>query len=168
MVDELRSNPKIKDVEFSLNPPAMPEQLKVAQDIFKLTPEMIEFYSESNGFKLTWQPVDSKKYSYGTINIFPIEWSFSDCRDYFDEGKYYIFDYFLDDDSGFTVFKIDNEKDPIIYLCRDEASSIGVNFSGYLDLLLESRGYCWWQSSIVSPGKSIEALAYEKNKLELF
>lgn len=179
MVDDLNKNPKINVTEFVINLPATEEELNGAEKKLKLTADMKEFYSQANGIKLTWElkePVLEKSFieEYnisneklmvcGTIELLPVQEVFMDWKDviYFDwEGgdEYKLLhplDFFTS--GACAALNIDGSASPVVYFhyCGEEMNSLKMDFKEYLNALLKTRGFNFWQSAIIAEYKGEE------------
>jgi len=162
MVADLNNNSAINVVKCEFNPPAKNKKLKEAQSDFNLTAAMIDFYNQANGIKIQWERKKQKEISggglaAGYINLLPIEEVFKDWENiiYFDANDSYKplhpLDFFIDEAcAALYLDGSDNLKVYYHYL-GEEMSPLGVNFEGYLKLLLKSRGFWYWHKAIAQP-----------------
>jgi hypothetical protein len=159
MADDLRSNPAIHLVTSKFNPPATEEELDEARSTFNLTPAMVDFYSQANGIKIEWEKREQKELpdgglAAGYINLLPVQDVFGDWEDiiYFSEDDPYKplhpLDFFIDE--ACAALYLDGSNNPQVYYhyLGEEMSPIGVSFEGYLKLLLKSRGFWYWQTTL--------------------
>lgn len=162
MVDELKNNPAIDVVTYEFNPPATEDELDDARSTFNLTPAMIDFYSQANGIKIEWEKREQKELPdgglvAGYINLLPVQDVFGDWEDiiYFAEDDPYKplhpLDFFIDE--ACAALYLDGSDNPQVYYHYrgEEMSPLGVDFEGYLKLLLKSRGFWYWHTAISQP-----------------
>ena len=162
MADALKNNPVIDVVVCEFNPPATNNQLKEAQKNFNLTAAMIDFYSEANGITIQWERKEQKQIpdgglAAGYINLLPIEEVFQDWEHiiYFDDDSSFKPLHPLDfsTDEACAALYLDGSDNPQVYYhyLGEEMSPLGVDFEGYLQLLLKSRGFWYWHKAIAQP-----------------
>lgn len=164
MIDSLRSNRAINiDTDmYEFNPPATDEELNAARSKFNLTPAMINFYSEANGFNIYWERVEQVEiyeggYAAGYINILPVQEVFKDWKNiiYFSEDDpckpLHPIDFFIG--NACAALYLDGSDNPEVYYYYrgEKMRPLGVDFEGYLKLLLKSRGFWYWHLAIAGP-----------------
>lgn len=162
MAEGLKSNPSINVVRCVFNPPATEDELDGARREFDLTPAMLDFYSRANGLSIQWERRGAKEIprgglAAGYIELLPVEEVFGDWKGviYFDEDDEYRplrpFDFFVEE--ACAALYVDGSADPEVYYhyLGEEARGLGVNFEGYLELLLKSRGFWYWQRAVAAP-----------------
>lgn len=162
MADALQNNSAINVVKCKFNPPATKKKLKEAQNNFNLTAAMIDFYSGANGIKIQWERKEQKEIAdgglaAGYINLLPVEQVFGNWEGviYFDEDDSFKplhpLDFFIDE--ACAALYLDGSDNPQVYYhyLGEEMSPLGVDFEGYLQLLLKSRGFWYWHKAIAQP-----------------
>lgn len=162
MVASLKNNSAIDVYLYNFNSPATEEKLKEAQSKFNLTPAMIDFYSEANGISIQWEKLGEKEIPgggliAGMIDLLPVQQVFRDWKDniYFEDDDpckpLHPIDYFIGNAcAGLYLDGSDNPE--VYYYYRGERMRrLGVDFEGYLQLLLKSRGFWYWQVAIAGP-----------------
>ncbi|MGD1715692.1 SMI1/KNR4 family protein [Dapis sp. BLCC M172] len=158
MVASLKNNSAIDVYLYNFNPPATKEELNEAQSKFNLTSAMIDFYSEANGITIEWEKeVPEGGLIAGMIDLLPIQEVFRDWKDniYFDENDpckaLHPIDYFIG--NACAGLYLDGSDNPEIYYYYRgrRIRPLGVDFEGYLQLLLKSRGFWYWQLAIAGP-----------------
>ena len=161
MVSELEKNPSIELIAFKINPPAKKKDFERANGYFPLTDDMRVFYAQCNGLELEWEIKNSLEHTPGLIKILPLGEVFSDWIDiiYFDEEDLdfeyrplHPLDFFVSEACAALYLDFETGAAPEVYYhyCGEEMSSMKVDFAGYLELLLESRGFWYWQKSVRS------------------
>jgi len=96
---------------------------------------------------------------HGNIRLMPIEQVFSSWEDQiwfnedWDDKKFqplHPIDYFVPE--ACAALYLDGSDNATVYYhyCGEEMDSMAVDFAGYLELLLKSRGYWYWQKAIVA------------------
>src|SRR5581483_2015383 len=186
MVSELQSNPAIELTQSTFKPPATAGELDQAGETFKLTPAMVDFYSECNGITIKWERATGKEIpegglAAGSIDLRPVQEVFGDWEDeiYTDEDDQYAplhpVDFFVPE--ACAALYLDGSPDPEVYYhyLGEDMRRMGVNFEGYLELLLKSRGFWYWQRAVAKPPNtkrglmiSIEEQNFRKVMPELF
>lgn len=159
MVADLENNVTINVVKCKFNPPATKEELNTTQSYFNPTKAMIDFYSEANGITIQWERKKQKKnadggLAAGYINLLPIQQVFKDWGNiiYFDKNNFskplHPLDFFIDE--ACAALYLDGSNNPKVYYhyLGEEMSPLGVDFKGYLKLLLKSRGFWYWHKAI--------------------
>jgi hypothetical protein len=162
MTDALKNNPAIDVIVCEFNSPATEEELDEARNHLNLSPAFIDFYSQANGIQIQWERRDQKEISNGGlaagyINLLPIQDIFGDWKDiiYFNEDDIYKplhpIDFFSDE--ACAALYLDGVDNPAVYYhyLGEEMSPLGVDFAGYLELLLKSRGFWYWHKAIAQP-----------------
>jgi hypothetical protein len=162
MADTLQNNPAIDVVICEFNSPATEEELDEARSQFNLTPAMVDFYSQANGIKIQWERREQKEITEGGlaagyINLLPVQEVFGDWKDiiYFEEDDSFKplhpLDFFIDE--ACAALYLDGSNNPQVYYhyLGEEMSPLGVDFEGYLQLLLKSRGFWYWHKAIAQP-----------------
>lgn len=175
---QLRANPKITVTESLFNPPASPHQIEQARRVFPVCDAMAAFYGSVNGLRIRWERKSGKKIAtggqaVGSINLLPIQEVFRDWKGvvYFDADdpnrRCYPFDFFVEEACGaLDVGEAGRPRANYLYL-GERARSLNVDFAGYGRLLLQSRGFWYWQTAVAQP-KSVEAKNFADVMPELF
>lgn len=161
MVADLENNSAIDVVTCRFNAPATKEELDAAQSKFNLTPAMVDFYRYANGIEIQWERQGEKELpdgglAAGYINLLPVQEVFRDWKDiiYFDKNDNFQplhpLDFFIEE--ACVALYLDGSDNPEVYYhyCGEEMSPLGVDFEGYLHLLLKSRGFWYWQKAIAT------------------
>jgi len=159
MVDELKNHPQIEVKEFVVNPPATNQQIEAANERFNLTQDMLDFYKQANGLKLNWTiKGETDGFDDGYIDLLPVEDVFVDWSESLDTEEFpefeplFPFDYFRPE--GCAAFFINEEtQNPEIYFLNigsGDMSSLNFDFKQYMELLLLTKGFFYWQSAIAS------------------
>jgi len=161
MVEGLRENPLISVLEYQTNPPATDAELAQAEAYLgqPLPEAMRRFYTQTNGLKLKWalNTAGEDRSPHGNIDLLPIQNVFSDWQSviYFDEewddGRFkpvHPLDFFVPE--ACAALYLDGSGNPTIHYhyCGEELATMDVGFAGYLELLLMSRGYWYWQTAV--------------------
>lgn len=162
MADSIQNNSAINVVICKFNPPATKKKLKEAQNNFNLSTAMIDFYSEANGITIQWERKEHKEIAdgglaAGYINLLPLDEVFQDWINiiYFDEDDSFKplhpLDFFIDE--ACAALYLDSSDSPQVYYhyLGEAMSPLGVDFEGYLQLLLKSRGFWYWHKAIAQP-----------------
>ncbi len=164
MVDGLSNNPAINiDIDNCVfNPPATEEELNAARSNFNLNPAMMDFYCQANGIQIYWErkeEVDIRGggLAAGYIDLLPVQEVFKDWENiiYFGEDDpckpLHPIDFFIS--NACAALYLDGSDNPeVYYYYRGERMRpLGVDFEGYLELLLKSRGFWYWHLAIAGP-----------------
>lgn len=159
LADELSRHPDIQLESFEVRPPAPPDVLAT----LPLTPAMRNFYAAANGLVLRWTAgprFANEGHVVGRIDLIKIEDVFGSWEDVL----YFEFD---PPDSALRLLKpIDAFVEEARACLRWDGSAnpkvvfhgggstiypLEVDFNGYLELLLRSRGLWYWQKAIAAP-----------------
>jgi len=161
MVADLRANPNVVVTKYVVNPPATAEEFAEAEAYGNVPASMREFYTQANGLELEWalKSAGDDRSPHGNIRLMPIEQVFSSWEDQiwfnedWDDKKFqplHPIDYFVPE--ACAALYLDGSDNATVYYhyCGEEMDSMAVDFAGYLELLLKSRGYWYWQKAIVA------------------
>lgn len=162
MVADLKKNSAIDVYLCQFNPPATKDELNEARIKFNLTPAMIDFYSEANGISIQWEKREGKELPdgcviAGMIDLLPVQEVFSDWKDniYFDEDDpckpLHPIDYFIGNACAGLYLDGSDSPEVYYYYRGEKPRPLGVDFEGYLQLLLKSRGFWYWPLAIAGP-----------------
>jgi len=181
LVAELRGNPKIKVVEARINPPATKGDLAAANAAFRLTGPMTEFYRSMDGAVIRWElgeggPDAGGRPVCGAINLIRAREVFGEWGGvlYFEPGSEYAdlhpIDLFVPE--ACAALKLDGSADPrvVYHYLGEEESPLGVDFPGYLELLLEAKGFWYWPKTLIAEegAPSFEAANFREFMPQLF
>lgn len=170
MAEALENNPALRLVACEFNPPATEDELEAARETFDLTPAMVAFYGEANGLTIQWESRGQEESgeggpAAGYIDLRPVQEVFGDWADeiYFEEGDEFEplhpLDFFVPE--ACAALYLDGAKNPEVYYhyLGEEMRPLGVDFKGYLELLLKSRGFWYWQTVVAKPAREGSAAA---------
>ena len=161
MAAELERHPEIELIVCQFNPPATEAELAQVGENFRLTPAMLEFYRRANGVSIRWERRGQRKtaaggLAVGQIELLPVGEVFGSW-----EGVVYLeeesrfrhlhpLDFFIEE--ACAALNLDGSENPQVYYhsLGGEMAPLGVDFGGYLELLLESRGFLYWQLSVAT------------------
>jgi hypothetical protein len=161
MAAEIQGHPEIEVLACEFNPPATEEELAEIEKNFKLTPAMLDFYRGANGLSISWErrgkkETESGGLAVGHIHLLPVQEVFGSWEGviYFEAGSRFgslhPFDFFIEEAcAALKLYGPDNP--PVFYhSLGGEMSPLGVDFAGYLELLLQSRGFWYWHLAIAT------------------
>ncbi|MBI1294126.1 hypothetical protein GC175_04100 [bacterium] len=161
MVASLQDNHALRVVTAEFNQPATAAELNEARHRFNLTEVMESFYSEVNGLTIQWERSEGKALPdgglvAGSIDLLPVQEVFGDWEDviYFEKNDQfqllYPFDFFVPE--ACAALYLDGSENPAVYYhyLGEEMISLGLSFGTYLELLLKSRGYWYWQMAVAT------------------
>ena len=116
------------------------------------------FYQSLELLKLHWKTLDKYEIkAQGSFDIYPIDKLMYDWDEDFgandwapDMKGFRPLDMFFESNGcvGFFVNRSD-KKGLYLYAFEGDTEPLHLNFEGYLKLLIESKGFGWWQNSIV-------------------
>lgn len=165
LVHSLESLSTIAVNTVEIGSPATPEQIDTARWYaeLKLPQGVEEFYKELNGFHLEWEATEpfapDQAPDKGSIQLLPIErifgnWKGTTWFDDFEGGDRFKevkpFDLFQPE--ACAAFCQKPEKSPqnevYFHYFGEDLCATGYDFSEYLDRLITSRGYLYWQLTL--------------------
>ena len=157
MVSELRNHPEIEIDDLELGEPLPKDQFEYLTEEWHLTDAMRDFYSQLNGFKLKWTYRANPDVG-GSIYLLPLAdvlssweeqiWTSDTHYDGSRDKQVHALDYFHETICCAEYFAEDGS--PKIFWVGDEQVDLQLSFAAYLELLLMSRGFRFWQSAIKS------------------
>jgi hypothetical protein len=176
MANNLMEHSMIDVLICEFNNPATEEELSSARNIFSLTSTMTDFYSQANGIQILWRSQVRGKSDHdesvgGYINLLPIQEVFKDWinivhfdGDNNDEKHLYPIDFFAG--NACAAVYLDNTNNPQIYYYYRgrKMNSLGIDFEGYLRLLLKSRGFHYWYLTIAKSEDESSTLSMEEQR----
>ncbi|WP_372364437.1 hypothetical protein [Candidatus Uabimicrobium sp. HlEnr_7] len=165
MVDELIEHPQIEVIRYKIDKAskAAPYRIKFANEYLQklllppLTKDLVAFYSECSRIRLEWRlkSAPPNRNNHGNIDIEPINRVFDSWRNCMpNEFKaLHPFDFFIEE--ACVALNLNGDENPMLHFHRlgHGGGSMGIDISGYLELLLKSRGFWYWQTSIVGGGR---------------
>lgn len=162
MVDALKENPAIDLITCEFYSSATEEELNQAQNKFKLTPAMIDFYNQVNGINIVWYRIGETEIpggglAAGYINLLPVQEVFGDWKDiiYFGDNDpckpLHPVDFFIGNACAALYLNASDNPEIYYYYRGEKMRPLGVDFEGYLQLLLKSRGFWYWHLAIAGP-----------------
>lgn len=158
MVEDLKKNKNITVLEFKCNSPITETELEEIKSKYNLPSDIIDFYSQADGITLKWKLKDSEESYHGYIEILPLSrvlGSWSDAV-HFDNYPpenlpFHAFEFY--DAECVSLIHIDEDckVKPTVFLMGSnlEVENLTLTFAKYLEYLLISRGYCFWQYAIL-------------------
>ncbi|MEB3358292.1 MAG: SMI1/KNR4 family protein [Synechococcales bacterium] len=180
MLDEIRSQAKINIKTYCFYPPFSKAQIaEIERDFDVVFHESISnFYQQIGGFRLEWissDEVEDEAFRVsGSIHLIPIEqvlsgwendeWFNNLWFDWMDESqkkdlkRLKPFDYFNNDDSGCTCFRLkDKTLDRNLQLHSVDYGThqLDFGFEVYLEKLLKTRGFYGWQFLLAKDRESL-------------
>jgi len=157
MVDELNQHPEIIVTDFVINPPATEEEIKLAEKKFKLTNDMLEFYKSANGITLSWELIEPEdSVVRGNIELLPVQEVFQDWKNtiYWDDNDKYKqlhpLDFFVPEACAALNLEDSDNPDVYYHYCGEEMNTLKMNFKEYLNALIKTRGFWYWQTVVVA------------------
>lgn len=155
MKESLNNKSSVRISSYILNPPATREELSRVEEEFSLTPAMRDFYNHINGMHIVWRYVENNEV-YGYINFLPVQETFRSWRNivYFNDADPRKLLYPIDilPGNSYAALYLDNSSNPKVhYHINGKVLSLGIDFEEYLNLLLKSRGFCYWHLAITLP-----------------
>jgi hypothetical protein len=176
MANNLMEHSMIDVLICEFNNPATEEELSSARNTFNLTSTMTDFYSQANGIQILWRSQVRGKSDHdesigGYINLLPVQEVFKDWINivYFDgddndEKHLHPIDFFAG--NACAAVYLDNTNNPQVYYYYRgrKMNSLGIDFEGYLRLLLKSRGFHYWYLTITKSEDERSTLLMEEQR----
>lgn len=178
MIRELENHSRINVLENHIDPSIDEKKISEIEEDFdiRLDKPISDFYQQVGGLKLEWSvsledeaQIDTSDQITGSVHLLPLEQVFAGWNDdewfndlwfdWMDEArreslkKLKPFDYFDNQDSGCICFKLQDGilNSNLQYNSVDYGiNELQADFSTYIDLLLETRGFFRWQFLTVS------------------
>jgi hypothetical protein len=180
MAEALGKHPDIAVTTCAFNPPATKGELDEARRTFRLTRAMTSFYRQANGLTLRWERREGRDLpqggeASGSINLLPVQRAFGEWGDALasdpDEpmARLRPIDLFVEE--ACAALLLDGAANPQVYYCilGEEMRPLGVTFTGYLNLLLKSRGFWYWHEAIApNEPATVEAGNFREIMPQLF
>jgi hypothetical protein len=183
MVRALEEHPGIVVRHAEIRPPATEQQLATARTyaLYRLPPGVAEFFRELNGFELEWETTaPGGETGSGSVNVVPVEQVFAGWEgtvwfpgveggERFREVK--PFDVFTAE--ACAAFQQPPDEFPseevAVHYFGEDLCGTGFDFGEYVDLLLASRGYLYWQLALCAEtADGGEASAFRERAPRLF
>jgi hypothetical protein len=158
LIDELKKNASLMDVSTQT-----PLRLnKKEREIVKgVSPSSIfDFHQELNGLSIEWAIREKAPDIEGVIKILSLKEILRDWKGvvYFDFTpenerirKFHPVDFFVDEACVGAFLNEIDKPDCSLYLCGfgDEPINLNLDISGYIQMLVESRGFLYWQYTVI-------------------
>jgi hypothetical protein len=183
---EISNHPLLIVDRLEVGDPASEDDIEAAKSAAggALPKGMQEIYSEMNGFRLDWQARDEDRFEgqkpHGRIRLLMIGtdvdmifaswnneiWSPKDGDERFKAVK--PVDYFLAESCA-ALYPVPGDMMMHYHDLGEELHPTGYSFLEYLDLLLKSRGYLYWQHLLCADNQETpEAQEFRANMPRLF
>lgn len=146
-----------------------------------IDPTIIKFYTARNLWKIEWNTKENVDFNaQGTFDFITIEQVMQDSWDEELGGNDWApdmkgfrpLDMFYDMD-GMVGFFINRPEKTGLYLLHSDSSmsALNVDMEGYLQLLVMSKGFGWWQNALVQISKGEEmpnVASFKENMPKIF
>lgn len=157
--DELDSNPNITVINFRTPLALNKKEKEVAK---KVTPsDIFNFHKNLNGLNIEWKTKKKQnpnvKGSVKVLSLYEILQNWKDIV-YFDftpeRGRirnFHPIDFFIDEACAGAFLNEDSQQDSSLYLYSFETEpiSLNLNIDGYIQMLVTSKGFLYWQYAII-------------------
>ncbi len=165
----LRANSTIEVLSFDLQKPdRKPAQVRstLRRSRLRLDESVHAFYAQVGSVRLEWRSPNHDADVAGKANILPLNRVLKDWKDdiYFEDDSvqdprrfFHPIDFFAPEAAAGIL--ITERPDPQVYLFtyHDDPIPLGVDLTGYVALLIEARGFLYWQKHIVSMLKGVDS-----------
>jgi hypothetical protein len=170
--EELRLNNSIRVVTFDFfDSPANSRQIEQLEKGGKVEKTVLDFYGVSDGFEITWEPVDvslEEHEMFGRVKVNPFQqvvrnWSgvvyFDDEPQNSPRRQFFPLDFFVSEAAvGFCSLE-GYRNMMFLYLFEGDLIPLYVNFESYLKCMMVAKGCVYWQYLIV------ELISGEENEM---
>ena len=156
---ELTANPKIKISKMTI---PLPLNKRDKAQISGINPQGIwEFHKEMNGLYIEWSAKRVKDANVqGLVKIMSIQEILKDWQgiiffEFTEENdrirKFHPIDFFIDEACVGAFINEADKEDCSLYLYSfgDDPINLSLNMMGYIQMLLSSRGFLYWQYAIL-------------------
>jgi len=163
---EIRRHPLLKVDRYELGAPASPDAIRDAEKAAggRLPDGMREVYEQINGLRLEWSARDPSTFDTvqpptGYIKLLEIGTSTGTIFGSWDDWIWFSqdgdetfknvkpVDFFINEACA-ALYPVPGEMKIHYHYCGEELHPTGYSFLEYLELLLESRGYFYWQTAL--------------------
>ncbi|MBD2362999.1 hypothetical protein H6G36_17710 [Anabaena minutissima FACHB-250] len=165
LIRSLEAMPNLTVCNAEIAPPATTAAIATARNYaaYRLPAGVEEFYQQMNGLRLEWEYVgevpDNQTSDSGAIHLLPIERIFGSWKDvtWFDDfegGDRFKavkpFDLFQSEACAAFYQEPDAAPQDAVYFhyFGEDLCATGYSFIEYIDRLITSRGYLYWQLSL--------------------
>lgn len=180
MLSGLKRTPGIRMLRAEVAPPASTDALSTARNYagYRVPPGVAEFYGELNGLSVEWESVDGQ--DRGVIALLPVERIFGNWKDaiWFDDfpgGDRFRnakpFDFFQPEAcAAFCQEPGDSAQEGVYFhVVGEELYATGYTFPQYIERMLVSRGYLYWQLTLCAETQtSPEVATFHTRMAHLF
>lgn len=158
LISELKNNTRLRDVSTQ-----RPLRLKKKEReiVKKVTPSSIfDFHQEMNGLSIEWAIEGEEPDVKGAVKILSLQKILQDWREvvYFDftpeqerVRNFHPIDFFIDEACAGAFLNESGEQDVSLYLYsfEGEPTSLDLDISGYIQMLVASKGFLYWQYAVI-------------------
>lgn len=120
--------------------------------------QLISFYEDSDGFELDWEMLDAPDPDVlGKVGILSLADLLRNWENvvYFDDTEpddpirsFHPFDFFVDEACVGIYFEENFDNSLYLYDFKSEPFRLDLDIKGYIELLIASRGFLYWQDTI--------------------
>ena len=154
--EALKANPKVRVTKFEIRPAVASGKLAAIAKRLGLSGGILRLYAECDGAEIAWKAKAGK--GEGRIAFLPSAEAFGDWKGtvWFegnDEGSstwraFHPMDFFADEAAAGLMLD-GSPNPPFAYAYLGETlEPLDVDFDGYLDLVLLTRGFSYWQEAV--------------------
>ena len=157
--DELESNPKIVVTDFQ-TPLALNKKEKEVSK--KVTPSVIfSFHQNLNGLSIGWKPKKKQNPDVkGSVKVLSLNEILQDWKDvvYFNFTpeqerirNFHPIDFFVDEACVGAFLNESSKQDVSLYLYsfEGEPTNLNLDINGYIQMMVASKGFLYWQYTVV-------------------
>lgn len=156
--DDLSTNRVLQLSRFEM--PMAENSTMNHEKINLLEESIVSFYKVFKLVRIQWEAsiFDDPDVA-GEVNILPLERALRDWKNdiYFEDHDiqdpkrfYHPLDFFIPEASVGIILQDDRTSEVFFFDYGEELIALELNFEGYIHLLLEARGFFYWQMSLIS------------------
>lgn len=156
---ELKQNNNIVIKKLELNKqPAAYADMDYVKGRKTVNARFLQFYSECNGITINWQAKeDDNGEIAGKVNLLPFNQAIVNWKGvvYFDDTpendlirRFFIIDFFVDEACAGFYATAEQKPDMFYYPFEGEPFNLELDINGYSKMLVEAKGFRYWQLAI--------------------
>lgn len=157
---ELSNNEKVELVEFNIQESKGIRRKKKDEVKEPIDDAITDFYHSIRSVRIQWESnFDDNADVAGEVKILPLEQVLADWKDdiYWEDDSpqslrrlYHPVDFFIPEASAGILIQEEINPEMFFFPYEEEPIPLGLNFQSYIKLLIEARGFFYWQKFIIS------------------
>lgn len=158
LIDELNKSPNLTDINTQTPLRLNKKQREVVKGV--MPSSVFDFHQDLNGLTIEWTTTAEIPDVKGSVKILSLKDILKDWKgivyfDFTDDTdrikKFYPIDFFIDEACvGAFLNEIDNQDCSLyLYGFGDEPINLNLDINGYIQMMVASKGFLYWQYSII-------------------